>query len=72
MKNLAMRPIQIIRGKKDGEDSEKTTVPSMGEGKREEQANITFEKKSPKYNVGLNTRLKGAAKDNERDERAVR
>jgi len=72
MKNLAMRPIQIIRGKKDGEDTEKPTVPSMGEDKREEQANITFEKKSPKYNVGLNTRLKGAAKDNESDDKIAK
>jgi hypothetical protein len=68
MKNLAMRPIQIIRGKKDGEDSEKPTVPSMGKSNEAgAEANVTFEKKSPKYNVGLDTQLKGAAKDNERD-----
>jgi hypothetical protein len=67
MKNLAMRPIQIIRGKKDGEDSGKTNVPSMKEGKSGEQATVTFEKKSPKYNVGLNTQLKGATKDKRDD-----
>ena len=66
IKNLAMRPIQIIRGDKGEQDSVKTNVV-MGEDKSDGQTNVTFEKISPKYNVGLDTRLKGAVDDNKRD-----
>jgi len=66
IKNLAMRPIQIIRGDKGDPDSVKTNVV-MGEGKSDGQTNVTFETKNPKYNVGIDARLKKSIDDNKID-----
>jgi hypothetical protein len=66
IKSLAMRPIQLIRGNKDEQDSVKTNVV-IGEGKNEGQNNVTFKSKSTGYNVGLDARLKNAIEDNKRD-----
>ena len=66
MKNLAMRPIQIIRGKNDG-DTNVTMTPPVQSGKQGGEEKVTLDKKSVKYDVKLDTRLKDAAKDNQID-----
>jgi hypothetical protein len=70
IKNLAMRPIQIIRGKGDEDVVAKQTVPNMdklGEAGANVNENITLNTQSPKYNVGLDTQLTNAVKNNQKD-----